>query len=160
VEIRYNMVSCYVARPTADGTAHEFLQLRRRKDDFMGGTWQAIYGQSENDETPVAAVLRELKEEAGLVPAELYRLDQVSVFYVASTDTMWHCIPFCAIVTRRQPVVLNDEHDDHRWVNFADAERLFMWKDNRDAIANIQGHILVDSLAKPFLRIPLPPGNC
>jgi 8-oxo-dGTP pyrophosphatase MutT (NUDIX family) len=160
VEIRYNMVSCYVARPTADGTAHEFLQLRRRKDDFMGGTWQAVYGQSENDETPVQAVLRELKEEAGLVPAELYRLDQVSVFYVASTDTMWHCIPYCAIVARRQPVVLNDEHDEHRWVHIADAQRFFMWKDNRDAIADIQGYILVESLAKPFLRIPLPPGNC
>jgi 8-oxo-dGTP pyrophosphatase MutT (NUDIX family) len=160
VEIRYNMVSCYVARPTADGAAHEFLQLRRRKDDFMGGTWQAIYGQSEGGETPVAAVLRELKEEAGLVPAELYRLDQVSVFYVASTDTMWHCIPFCAIVTRQQPVVLNDEHDDHRWVHVADAERFFMWKDNRDAIRDIADHILTDSLAKPFLRIPLPPGDC
>ncbi|MGD0387674.1 MAG: NUDIX domain-containing protein [Tepidisphaeraceae bacterium] len=160
MEIRYDMVSCYVARTTADGTAHEFLQLRRRKDDFMGGTWQAIYGQSEKGETPVAAVLRELKEEAGLVPAELYRLDQVSVFYVASTDTMWHCIPFCAIVTRQQPVVLNDEHDDHRWVQVADVQRLFTWKDNRDAIADIQGYILVDSLAKPHLRIPLPAGNC
>ena len=122
----------------------------------MGGTWQAIYGQSESGETPVQAVLRELKEEAGLVPAELYRLDQVSVFYVASTDTMWHCVPFCAIVTRRQAVVLNDEHDDHRWVQAADAERLFTWKDNRDAITDIQEYILADSLAKPHLRIPLP----
>ena len=158
--IRYDMVCCFVIRPDSGGRGWEFLQLRRSRDDFLGGTWQTIYGEIEKDETPVEAVLRELKEEAGLVPAELYRLDQVSVFYVAATDTMWHCIPFCAIVTRRQAVVLNDEHDDHRWVNFADAERLFMWKDNRDAIANIQGHILVDSLAKPFLRIPLPPGNC
>jgi len=160
VEIRYNMVSCYIARPTADGTAHEFLQLRRAPDDFMGSTWQAIYGQSEKGETPVAAALREIKEETGLVPSEFYRLDQVSVFYIASTDTMWHCIPFCAIVTREQLVVLNDEHDAARWVNIADAERLFMWKDNRDAIRDIQSHILTDSLAKPFLRIPLPESNC
>lgn len=126
----------------------------------MGGTWQAIYGQSEEGETPVTAVLRELKEEAGLVPAELYRLDQVSIFYVASTDTMWHCIPFCAVVTRQQPIVLNDEHDDHRWVSIADSERFFMWKDNRDAIRDIADHILGGSLAKPFLRIPLSAGNC
>jgi dihydroneopterin triphosphate diphosphatase len=153
MQVRYNMVSCYVARPTADGTSHEFLQLRRRADDFMGGTWQAIYGQSEGDESPVKAVVRELHEEAGLTPRELYRLDQVSVFYIASTDTLWHCVPFCALVAGDQPVVLNDEHDDFRWVSAADADRLFMWKDNRDAIADILRFILTDSLAKPFLRI-------
>jgi 8-oxo-dGTP pyrophosphatase MutT (NUDIX family) len=154
------MVSCYVARPTADGMAREFLQLRRAAGDFMGGTWQAVYGQSEKGETPVVAVLREVREETGLVPAELYRLDQVSVFYIASTDTMWHCIPFCAIVTREQLVVLSDEHDAARWVHVADADRQFMWKDNRDAIRDIQNHILTDSPAKPFLRIPLPKSNC
>jgi 8-oxo-dGTP pyrophosphatase MutT (NUDIX family) len=155
MEIRYNMVSCYVARPTADGTSHEFLQLRRRPDDFMGGTWQAIYGQSEGDESPVQAVVRELKEEAALIAAELYRLDQVSVFYIAATDTLWHCVPFCAIVLRDQQVMINEEHDDHRWIPASEADQHFMWKDNRDAIADILKFILTDSLAKPFLRIPL-----
>jgi len=156
MQIRYNMVSCYVARPTADGTGHEFLQLRRSKDDYMGGTWQAIYGQSEEGESPVAAVVRELREESGLIAKELYRLDQVSVFYIASSDTMWHCVPFCAIVTRDEPVVLNDEHDAARWVPASDAEAAFMWKDNRDAIRDILGYILAESLAKPHMRIPLP----
>jgi 8-oxo-dGTP pyrophosphatase MutT (NUDIX family) len=73
---------------------------------------------------------------------------------------MWHCIPFCAIATREQLVVLNDEHDASRWVNISDAQRLFMWQDNRDAIRDIQQHILTESLAKPFLRIPLPNSNC
>ena len=155
MQIRYNMVSCYVARPSADGTSYEFLQLRRRADDFMGGTWQAIYGQAEEDESPVTAALRELKEEAGLVPAEFYRLDQVSVFYIATQDTLWHCVPFCAIVKRDQVVVLNDEHDDHRWVAAAEVDRMFMWKDNRDAIADILKYILTDSLAKPYLRVSL-----
>jgi 8-oxo-dGTP pyrophosphatase MutT (NUDIX family) len=156
MQIRYDMVSCYVTRPTARGDGHEFLQLRRCKDDFMGGTWQAIYGTSEKGESAVAAVIRELREEAGLIPAELYRLDHVSVFYIASTDTMWHCIPFCAIVNRDQKIILNEEHDAVRWIPSADAERTFMWKDNRDAIRDIQGFILVDSLAKPHMRIPLP----
>jgi dATP pyrophosphohydrolase len=155
MEVRYNMVSCYVARPAADGAGHEFLQLRRSREDFMGGTWQAIYGQSEEGESPVTAVIRELREESGLIADELYRLDQVSVFYIASTDTMWHCVPFCAMVGREQSIVLNDEHDSARWVAEADAERMFMWKDNRDAIRDIRGYILVDSDAKPHMRIPL-----
>ncbi|HEX4056149.1 MAG TPA: NUDIX domain-containing protein [Tepidisphaeraceae bacterium] len=162
MKIRYDMVSCYVTRPAAEGTGHEFLQLRRSKDDYMGGTWQAIYGTSEPGESPVAAALRELREEAGLIPQEFYRLDQVSVFYIASADTLWHCVPFCAIVTREQSVILNDEHDAARWVPAGDAERAFMWKDNRDAIRDIASHLLVESLAKPYLRIPLPGigGDC
>jgi hypothetical protein len=35
-----------------------------------------------------------------------------------------------------------------------------MWKDNRDAIRDIQQHILTESLAKPFMRIPLPGIDC
>jgi ADP-ribose pyrophosphatase YjhB (NUDIX family) len=155
MEIRYNMVSCYVARPV-ERAGHEFLQLRRNKNDFMGGTWQAIYGQSLDGETPVAAVLREMKEESGLTTTELYRLDQVSVFYIASQDIMWHCIPFCALVDRSQLVVLNDEHDESRWIHETEAEQTFMWQDNRDAILDIRTHILTDSLAKPFLKVQMP----
>jgi 8-oxo-dGTP pyrophosphatase MutT (NUDIX family) len=153
MQIRYNMVSCYVARPSV-GRGFEFLQIRRAKNDFMGGTWQAVYGTSNEIESPVDAVLRELKEETSLVPDELYRLDQVSVFYIASTDTMWHCIPFCAIVNRQQLIVLNHEHEDSRWIHDSEAEKIFMWNDNRQAIKDIRAYILQDSLAKPFLKIP------
>lgn len=155
MEIRDNMISCYVTRRGAAGGAHEFLQLRRSKGDYMGGTWQAVYGQSHDGETPVKAVLRELREETGLVPAELYRLDHVATFYIAGQDTLWHCIPFCAIVKREQEVVLNDEHDAFRWVAGAEAPKLFMWRDNRDALQCIEREILADGLAKPFLKIPL-----
>jgi dATP pyrophosphohydrolase len=158
MQIRYNMVSCYVARRSSKN-GFEFLQVRRSKGDFMGGTWQSIYGQSVDGETPVDAVLRELKEETGLVPDELYRLDQVSVFYIATTDTMWHCIPFCAIVSRQQLIVLNDEHEDSRWIHESEAEKIFMWNDNREAIHDIRSYILAESLAKPFLRIIPPPAK-
>jgi 8-oxo-dGTP pyrophosphatase MutT (NUDIX family) len=157
MQIRYNMVSCYVAR-LSSGQGYEFLQIRRAKGDFMGGTWQAVYGTSHENETPVQAVLRELKEETSLVPDELYRLDQVSVFYIASTDTMWHCIPFCAIVNRQQLIVLNHEHEDSRWIHESEAEKNFMWNDNRQAIADIRANIFQDSLANPFLKI-LPAEN-
>jgi 8-oxo-dGTP pyrophosphatase MutT (NUDIX family) len=155
MKIRHDMVSCHVVRPSQDGSSHEYLQLRRAQNDFMGGTWQAIYGTSEAAESPVQAVLRELREEAGLIPIELYRVDQVSVFYIAENDTLWHCVPFCAIVDRAIKITLNDEHEASRWVPAKDVAAHFMWQDNFDAIERIETQILKNSLAKPFLRIPL-----
>jgi len=111
MQIRFDMVSCFVIRPNAAGTGWEFLQLRRCQDDFLGGTWQTVYGTSEGGEAPAAAALRELREETALVPLELYQLNDVDVFYIAQHDTLWHSIAFCAVVKRQDAPVLIREHD-------------------------------------------------
>jgi dATP pyrophosphohydrolase len=156
MQIRYNMVSCYIVRPNGKG-GHEFLQIRRRDDDFMGGTWQTVYGESEPQETAVAAALRELREETGLVPREFYRLEYVGIFFIVPQDTLWHCLQFCAIVAREDQVTLNSEHSDWRWVSAAEAAEQFMWKNDREAVAEIVSEILGDGLRKPHVRIMLPP---
>lgn len=156
MQIRYDMVNGYIVRADARGDGHEFLQIRRRADDFMGGTWQTVYGQSEPGETPPQAIVRELREETGLKPRELYRLERVMVFYIAPQDTMWHSVQFCAIVDRAAAVTLNDEHDQARWVAASDAERHFMWRQDRQSIREIREEILGNGLAKPYVRLDLP----
>ncbi|MDP9173864.1 MAG: NUDIX domain-containing protein [Planctomycetota bacterium] len=156
MNIRYDMICCFVVRPAANGTGVEHLQLLRTKDDFMGGTWQPISGQIEEGETASAAAMRELREETGLVPAEFYKLNRVDIFLVAQTDTLWHRVLFCAIVNRDAQITLNDEHENFRWVADAEAEKLFMWPGDRESIREIRGEILNESLSKPYLRIVLP----
>ena len=78
MEARYDRIQCYVIRLGGEG--HEFLQLRRTAGDFMGGTWQSIYGGILAGETAWQAAARELKEETGLVPLEFYQLDTVNTF--------------------------------------------------------------------------------
>ena len=122
----------------------------------MGGTWQTVYGQSKAGEKAPTAVLRELKEETGLLPAELYRLEGVNVFYVVPHDTIWHCIQFCAIVDRRQPVKLNREHDASRWLDglptIDDRAKLDAMPDG------VMGHH-VKHVATPSKRVPLRRGG-
>lgn len=153
MRVRHDMITCYAVRAAAD--SHEFLQLRRAADDFMGGTWQAVSGGIEPDETAWLAALRELKEEAGLVPIEFYRLPVINTFYISDHDTLWHSVPFCAIVDPKAQVTLNSEHDASRWVPRNNVDKAFMWATDRAAIAELCRSILDGDAAKPYLRIPI-----
>jgi len=155
MNIRHDMISCYVIRKDAAGSAWEFLQIKRRDGDFMGNTWQIVYGGIEPAETAWQAALRELKEETGLTAAELYRLEPVDIFYIAPQDTLWHCVQFAAIVDRAAVVTLNEEHTAARWLTERDAREQFMWLANRQAVDHLIT-LMNDDPAKPYARIDLP----
>src|SRR4051794_19578115 len=155
MNVRHDMVYCFVARPTADGKSHEFLQLRRRNDDFMGGTWQPVSGGVEAGEITWQAALRELREETGLSPREFFVIEFVNTFYIPSQDTLWHSINFLAIVDANAKVTLCNEHDDCRWVPQIAVENSFMWPGDRRAIEEAVREILQNGLAKEYLRIKL-----
>ena len=155
--IRSDLIACYVVRPDPSGLSHEFLQLLRARGDYMGGTWQTVAGCAEKGETAWEAALRELKEEAGLTPKEFYRIGIVNSFYIPAhdgqEDTLWHQNPFLAIVSRDDEVVLNDEHEEFRWISRNDADGKFMWPSDRDNISLARRDILDVGIAKEFLRI-------
>jgi dihydroneopterin triphosphate diphosphatase len=156
MKARYDMITVFVVRPDEGGQSHEILQLRRAADDYMGGTWQVVRGGMEPGETPVAAALRELREETGLVPREFYRLGSVESFYTETDDTLWHAIGFCAVVDRQQPVQLNHEHDAFRWIPRAQAADHLMWASERQALADLCHDILDNGPGKVFLQVKAP----
>lgn len=153
MNVRHDMVACYVVRPTADGSGHEFLLLRRAAGEYMAGAWAVVRGTREPGETAWAAALRELREETGLVPREFYQLDTVDVFYLAKGDTIWHCPAFCALVERDVEVALNEEHDAVRWVPRQRIEAELLWPGERVQLAELCHAILDDGPAKAHLRI-------
>jgi len=155
LNVRFDMVSCFVVRPGHKTGTHEFLQLRRAKDDFMGGAWSTVRGKIEEGEKAWEAALRELWEEASVTPIEFYQVDTVDIFYLHGDDTLWHCPGFCAIVDRDVTVKLNSEHDAFRWIDRSEADRSFMWPGERAQVVELCREILDDGPAKPYLRIGL-----
>lgn len=155
MNIRYDMAACYVIRPTADASEFEFLQLRRAPAEYLAGAWSTVRGRIESGEKAWQAALRELREEAGLTPAEFFQLDTIDIFYLWHDDTLWHCPGFCAIVEREPAVSLNEEHDASRWVKRHDIDRQFIWPGERAQLAELCREVLDNGPAKPYLRIPL-----
>ena len=93
MNVRYDMVACFVVRPGNAGKLEEVLQLRRAPGEFLEGAWSTVRGRAEVGETAWRAGLRELREETGLAPSEYYQLDTVDVFYLHGDDTLWRRPP-------------------------------------------------------------------
>ena len=155
MKVRYDHVTVFVARRGAGGT-HQLLQLRRRADDYLGGTWQTVRGTMEPGETAAQTAVRELREETGLTPIELYSLGIVETFFIAAQDTIWHSPAFLATVAADAKITLDAEHDDSRWIDEAEMQARFMWPSERPLITVIREMIFADELAKMHLIIPLP----
>ena len=160
MRIRNDLIGCYIARKNADGDDYEFLQLKRAATDYMGGTWQTVAGCMEQGETAWQAALRELNEETGLDPLEFYRSGIIGSFYIpgptANSDQLFHQIQFLAIVGRDAEVVLNEEHDDMRWITRAEINSKFMWSEDRSILRHLCEDILDGGLCAEHLRIVHP----
>lgn len=154
--IRTDMTAVYVVRPA--GASHEFLQLRRAADDFMGGTWQTVRGKTHPVETAAAAALRELKEETGLTPRAFHRLSALETFYLPGPpEAIYHSVGFCAQIDRADEIILNHEHDALRWIPREQAADAFMWASERPLIDDLCRNILDAGPAEAYLRVHLEP---
>jgi dATP pyrophosphohydrolase len=152
MNVRFDMVACYVVRPVATG-GFEFLQLRRSPGKYLAGAWSTVRGKIEPGEKAWEAALRELREEAGISPGEFYQLDTVDIFYLHGDDTLWHCPGFGAVVDPGIIITINDEHDAMRWVPRSDIDRQFIWPGERAQLAELCREILDNGPAKGYLRI-------
>jgi dihydroneopterin triphosphate diphosphatase len=154
MNVRHDMVACYVVRPGGPGAAAEFLQLRRSPGEYLAGAWSTVRGKIEAGEKAWQAALRELREEAGIAPIEFYQLDTVDIFYLWGDDTLWHCPGFCAVVAPDVTITLNEEHDASRWTRRDEINAKFIWPGERAQLAELCREILDNGPAKSYLRIP------
>lgn len=155
MNVRTHKIVVFVARRTRDGR-HEFLQMRRRGDEPLAGTWQTVRGSIEGGETAADAALRELREETSVRPAEFFRLGSVETFYDLDSDSIWHSAAFFALLAADATVTINDEHDALRWIDENEIDRHFMWPSEKPLINEIRDELLGDGLCKRFLHIAPP----
>jgi dihydroneopterin triphosphate diphosphatase len=119
------------------GESLEVLVLRRGPNGRNPGSWETVHGTIEAGETPVAASLRELREETGLVPQKFYNLSRTEAFYQHRTDQLAMIPVFAAFVAPDASVTLSAEHDRAEWLRLRDAAGRFAWPRERRAVDDI-----------------------
>ena len=106
----------------------QFLVALRSPDS--GGYWHTIAGTVEPGESSPAAALRELREETGLVAAELEPLRDfayVRESWEEEPGLRVHVQAYLVDVEPGWEPELNEEHDEYRWLSLAEAAELLFW---------------------------------
>ncbi len=134
-DVRVAFVDAYVLRAGAAGL--EVLALRRAAGGRSPGSWETVHGHIEPGETPVQAVLREVREETGLDPARLYNLSRVEAFYRHRTDEIALIPVFAAVVDGAAEPRASPEHDRVEWLAPAAAAARFAWPRERRALDDV-----------------------
>jgi 8-oxo-dGTP pyrophosphatase MutT (NUDIX family) len=147
------MIQVHVARNTSRGV--EYLALKRA-DTLIRypGIWQVITGGIESGETAPEAALRELEEEAGLVPKEFFSLPFVASFFSQRENRVQHVPVFAAIVSEAEVVRLSSEHTEYRWLAYEDILALLPFPSHKDATKIFREYI-IEGKESDLFRVPL-----
>lgn len=154
--LRTDIIDAYVLRPS--GKTHQLLLLRRATEPLLG-QWHPVMGHVEPGESAMQTVLREVKEEIGLRAADITRwhqLEQTFPFFLADRDEI-HLSPRFVIESSPDfEPMLNEEHDDLRWIPIENAEHHLLWPGQRHALREIREHIVPGGATAEALRLPQP----
>jgi dATP pyrophosphohydrolase len=132
---RVAFVDTYVVRRAGD--ALELLLLRRAPPGRCPGSWETVHGTIEPGETPVAACLRETREETGLEPERVYNASRVEMFYRHADDEVALIPVFVAFVAPGSAPRLSAEHDDAQWLPPDTAAARVSWPRERRGIEDV-----------------------
>lgn len=150
VRTRSRAVICHVLSEIAGETR---VLLMRRVGVPLDGEWCSVAGRIEEGETAWAAALRELKEEAGLVPEAFYSADVCEQVYSHEFDSIMLMPVFVARVASDAAVMLNEEHSEFAWVTCKEAEERLPYPSQRHTLRRVW-YDFVEHEPAPLLRIP------
>lgn len=125
------------------GSSVEYLLLRRATEDHLyPGIWQWVTGALLDGEKTLDGALREVREETALDAIRLWIVPHVTMFYESVHDNV-HLSPLFAIqVENGVDPVLSPEHQEYRWLPYAEARRRLVWPGQREGLEMVERFIV------------------
>lgn len=138
-EVKVRVVDCYIYRHTTDGI--RFLLMKRNLNKIYEHLWQGVAGKIEKGETSSEAAVRELKEETGLSPVNIFVADHVSRFYEVHGDRI-NLVPVFGIEVDSENVILSEEHISYKWANIDEALNTLVWNGQKKGIQTVHDMVI------------------
>ena len=138
-EVKVRVVDCYIYRHTLDGI--RFLLIKRNLNKIYEHLWQGVAGKIEKGETSSEAAIRELKEETGLSPLNIFVADHVSKFYETHRDRI-NLVPVFGIEVDSENVILSEEHISYKWVDIDEAIETLVWNGQKKGIQTVNDMVI------------------
>ena len=138
-QIKVRVVDCYVYSRTDDGIL--FLLMKRNLNKIYEHLWQGVAGKIEEGETSSDAAIRELKEETGLSPVNMFVADHVSKFYEVHGDRI-NLVPVFGIEVDSEIINLSEEHISYKWVDINEALNTLVWNGQKKGIQTVHDMVI------------------
>jgi dihydroneopterin triphosphate diphosphatase len=140
MDIISGYIEVHVFRRT--GTEIEYLMLKRGDSVIYPGLWQIVTGKIKQGEKAYETALREVKEETGFIPLNLWAAPKINQFYSAEKDSVYIVPVFAAEVLFGPDAVICDEHCEFKWMNPEDAKNILPWEEQRIAVDIVHNYVL------------------
>lgn len=150
MKIISDLIEAHIFRETKSGI--EFLLLKRANDQAYPGLWQMVTGKIRRNEKAFQTVLREIKEETGLIPKQLWVAPTINSYYEPKKEFIC-LIPVFAARVKDQKIKLSSEHVEYKWVNRKTAQKLLAWEGQRNSVRIIEEYFLNEKSYFHFVEI-------
>jgi bis(5'-nucleosidyl)-tetraphosphatase len=106
---------------------------------YGAGHWDFVKGNVEPNESEKDTVIRELREETGIVDARFiddFR-EKIEYFYRRQGATIHKEVIFFLIETHTEKVKLSYEHVGYTWLNYQSAMEKLTFKNAKDVLQKV-----------------------
>jgi len=138
-QVKVRVVDCYIYRKTANGIL--FLLMKRNLNKIYEHLWQGVAGKIEEGENSSEAAIRELKEETGLSPVNMFVADHISKFYEVYGDRI-NLVPVFGIEVDSEIINLSEEHISYKWVDINEALNTLVWNGQKKGIQTVHDMVI------------------
>lgn len=152
MKIISNLIEAHIFRETEKGI--EFLLLKRSEGQPYPGLWQMVTGKIKSNEKAYQTALREIKEETGLIPVQLWVAPTVNSFYEPKHEYIC-LLPVFAARVEADEIKLSKEHTENQWVDKSTAQKMLAWEGQRKAVQIIEDYFLSEKSFLHFVEIKL-----
>lgn len=146
------VVEACVFKNSPEGTRYLLLK-RSDHDPIYPGMWQMVTGSMKEGERALDAALREFREETGMTAQRFWVVPFVNSFYVPVNDSIHLCPVFAVEASSDATATLSDEHQEHSWCSFEEAQQKLVWPGQRYAVELVHDYIVGGQEAARLLSL-------